>query len=692
MKKILFYTSFLLFFSNGIFAQLDSLILQLESSKKWKDKINAHQDLARYYTRSDTAQVIKHANAMLEIATQEDDILGYCQYHATLSSFYMHTSKYDLAEKELKKGYELTLQLDDPERISSILGNIGVLKYYKNEVDSALYYLDTAYQIKKTLPGVDSSNLATNLNSLAIVSKKLSLYEDAIKYQMEAVSIADAMQDNSMYIITLSALASLYDDMGEPEKAFRNHKIVHEKAIENQDLQSAGVSARNLGLYYEDKEISDSAYHYFVIAYDYFTELGYIRGLAEANISLGDWHYEKQNYDRSIPYFEKAISSAKEIEDDRLLANASKNLGLVYLEKNDFPKAYELINRGLEIYKELDDSFGLPKSYQVLSEYYEKTGDWENAFVNSSKYHVLKDSLNELKLNGEVKKIQVQYETELKDAEIKKQGLIIQNQKSERRFLYSLFLSILGLSLMAALAFFYRNRKNKVLASQNLKLKTAKIEQLVKERKIMAMSSMIDGQESERARIAKDLHDGLGGMLSSVSHRLSHLDKQVQQIENYGAYERTTQIVGEACEEVRRISYNLMPGNLSLEGLGAAVKSLAQELSEVHGIDILTEIVGFENMKDETRSIYIYRIIQEATNNIIKYANASKVQIQLLENEDMLKVMIKDNGIGFDSSKEYMGLGLRSMTSRVEYFKGDIDIQSVIGGGTTIIIYLPKDF
>ena len=690
MKKILFYTCFLLFLSNGIFAQLDSLILQLETSEKWKDKINAHQDLARYYSRSDTAKVMTHINAILEIATQQDDILGFCQYHATLSSFYTHTSKYDLAEKELKKGYDLTLQLNDPERISSILGNIGVLKYYKNEVDSALYYLDTAFQIKKTLPGVDSSNLANNLNSLAIVSSSLSQYEDAIKYQMEAVSIAGAMQDNSTYIIALSALAGLYKDIGEPEKAFKNHKLVYVNALENDDLQSAGVSARNLGLYYEEKENADSSFYYFTKAYNYFTELGYTRGLAEANISLGDWYHDKKNYEKSTSYFVQAISFSENIGDDRLLANASKNLGLVYLEKNNFPEAYKLINRGLELYEKIDNSFGITKSYQVLSSYYEKTGDWKNALVNSNKYHAIKDSLDELTLNEKVKKLQIQYETELKDVKIKKQQLVIQNQKSERRFIISLLLSLLSFSLIVALAFFYRNRKNKLLAAQSLKLKSAQIEQLEKERKITAMSSMIDGQESERARIAKDLHDGLGGLLSSVSHRLSHIDQQVKQTKSYDAYARTSQIVDEACEEVRRISHNLLPGNLRLEGVGPAVKFLGKEIFEIHGLEVITEIKGFANMRDDTKSIYIYRIIQEATNNIIKYANASKIYIRMHEIDDSLDIKIEDNGEGFDTSQQYKGIGLRSMTSRVEHLLGEIEIISAIGKGTIINIRLPK--
>jgi len=204
------------------------------------------------------------------------------------------------------------------------------------------------------------------------------------------------------------------------------------------------------------------------------------------------------------------------------------------------------------------------------------------------------------------------------------------------------------------------------------------------------MNAMIEGQEAERSRIAKDLHDGLGGLLSTVKAHFSNIQSEIQKIEKINVYNRAHEMMDEACDEVRRISHNLIPGALRLEGLGEAVRHLGEETSDAHPFNVDVEIIGFESRMEESKEVFVYRIIQEALNNIIKHADAKKVLIQLSETDTEYHFIIEDDGKGFDPLQIQSGLGLKSIQSRVDFLNGNLDIDTKEGVGTTITWHISK--
>ena len=205
------------------------------------------------------------------------------------------------------------------------------------------------------------------------------------------------------------------------------------------------------------------------------------------------------------------------------------------------------------------------------------------------------------------------------------------------------------------------------------------------------MTSMIEGQEAERIRIAKDLHDGLGALLSTVKVHFSSIQSEIEAIEKMQVYSKAQEMMDLACEEVRRISHNLMPATLRATGLLSALQQIGDQLQEVHGIQTQLEIQGFEGRIDETKEVFIYRIIQEAANNIIKHAAATKVYIQLFQHAESIQLLIEDNGIGFDRADLNSGLGLKSMESRVQHLNGTMEVDSRIQVGTSLHINIPME-
>ena len=204
------------------------------------------------------------------------------------------------------------------------------------------------------------------------------------------------------------------------------------------------------------------------------------------------------------------------------------------------------------------------------------------------------------------------------------------------------------------------------------------------------MSSMIGGQEAERKRIAQDLHDGLGGLLSSVKAQLNLIQHQVDQLASGEMYAKANTLIDTASAELRRIAYNMMPSSLSRLGLEAALEDLSASLENDHHLNVDLQVLGLETRLGETTEIMIYRIVQELCNNVVKHADATRILIQINKTEDEIFLVVEDNGIGMDPETliQSRGIGMKSIESRVKYLNGSMDISGQ-GKGTCVSVHIP---
>lgn len=202
--------------------------------------------------------------------------------------------------------------------------------------------------------------------------------------------------------------------------------------------------------------------------------------------------------------------------------------------------------------------------------------------------------------------------------------------------------------------------------------------------------AVIEATEKERKRVAEDLHDGLGQLLSTAKLNLTAIesDEDTEERKNLNT---SIAILDEACQEVRHISHNMMPGTLIRLGLVSAVKEQARKINESGKILVSISVAGFEDRMDETREIAMYRVIQEILNNAIRYANATDIDIKLEQLADGYLFCIKDNGKGFDPKvlEQSKGIGWRNIRSRVDLLHGNIDLKTAPGKGTVLNIWVP---
>ncbi len=216
-----------------------------------------------------------------------------------------------------------------------------------------------------------------------------------------------------------------------------------------------------------------------------------------------------------------------------------------------------------------------------------------------------------------------------------------------------------------------------------------KIIELEKERKLDAAQSLMKGQEEERSRLSKDLHDGVGGLLSGVKLSMSTMKGNVfLSEENAQSFNNVISQLDQSITELRRVSHNMMPEALIKYGLKEALENYCENLNLSGDINVKLQAYGMEQRMDQNTEIIIYRIIQELLNNIIKHAEAKNVLIQLIRKEAKFTLTVEDDGKGFDVKelKNKTGAGLANIKARTEYLNGTVDIVSKKDEGTSVTI------
>ena len=276
---------------------------------------------------------------------------------------------------------------------------------------------------------------------------------------------------------------------------------------------------------------------------------------------------------------------------------------------------------------------------------------------------------------------ETKYETEKKEIKI----LLQQNQlKQKSTFIYFLSAGVIAMLIISLLI--YRNYRNRQ------KLQQAKIEELETEKQLTATEAVLKGEEQERTRLAKDLHDGLGGMLSGIKFSLSNMKENlIMTPGNAQAFERSIDMLDSSIREMRRVAHSMMPEVLMKYGLDTAVKEYCNEIGRSGVLRINYQSVGMTGVNPEQiTAVTVYRIVQELVNNSIKHAAAKNVLVQLhfSPKEKQLAITVEDDGKGFDTTllKQSTGIGWSNIQNRVEFLKGKLDVNSSIGKGTSVLI------
>ena len=222
-------------------------------------------------------------------------------------------------------------------------------------------------------------------------------------------------------------------------------------------------------------------------------------------------------------------------------------------------------------------------------------------------------------------------------------------------------------------------------------------QQLASQERVLAVQeayikATIESQESERKRVAQDLHDGMGQLISALRMTVSNLPAATGTEEKIKAVEKSEKILNDMHREVRAVAFNLMPQTLIQYGLVPALQEMASRLHESTGVVVKISSFDLQQRLSEVQEISMYRIVQEWINNVLKYAEATKIEVDLVADDDEIRLTIEDNGKGFDPNTLISadGNGWKNIQSRTGLLKGAINIDSTPQRkGSTLMIHFP---
>jgi signal transduction histidine kinase len=218
-----------------------------------------------------------------------------------------------------------------------------------------------------------------------------------------------------------------------------------------------------------------------------------------------------------------------------------------------------------------------------------------------------------------------------------------------------------------------------------------RLSSLIEAQRDAHLKALMQAQNNERKRMARDLHDGLGSLLSSVRLRFNGLQHEVfQEVpEKAHRYSDSLQLLDEAIHELRQISHNMVPVSLSRFGLASALETFVAQVNESGQLDVDLQILGLDARLSEEMEVHVFRICQELVQNVIKHARATKLRIQIILHNDSLNISVEDNGAGMVKDSVSRGFGFSTIQSNVDLFKGTFDIESQPGKGCLVLIDLP---
>lgn len=625
------------------------------------------------YNKPDTARV----NALVRVFTtavfskQQQEVKPYCdeamvasrrlKYAKGIAECYLFNAGFNRAAGNIplaQSYYDSIIDISNESKDSSLRELRaqayrwkGVICYEQEDYYEALPYFFEAlkyfdYDIGKVTVFLysDMSNIYIRLNNL----------DQAALYAAKNVSLTEKSFSKMYQAEAYLSLIDIY--------------------IQKNELQQASFYLDKMKPFIPDPDET-------MIDFGYYADRGRIS-------------YLLKQYDSSYAYYQQAYKYALISKHDMNVVAALYYLSSTSLKLRKPGLAKKYAEQNLELSEKINSKRSTVDALMNLSEYYHQAGNNSKAYDFLQKATALKDSvLSETNIK-QANTLAAIYETGKKQKEI----LRLKDEKemqavsiAKNSTLNKVFIStIIGLLIFVYLA--YRTVKNEQkIAYQKQEIQKQKISELEKDRKLLTAEAMLKGQEEERSRIAKDLHDGLGGMLSGVKLSFNNMKENlVLSPENQNSFERSIAMLDNTITELRKVAHNLMPEVLVKFGLDEALKEFCCYIETSTGIDVIYQQLGEDRKLSPQAEITVYRIVQELVNNALKHAGAKQIIVQFTRNHVKTGVTVEDDGKGFDVNDPALkkGAGLHNIMYRVNYFKGTVDINSQPGKGTSINIEL----
>lgn len=671
-----------------------SLLKLANTSTEVKERIEAYNELAWKFRYKNTGRGLIYADSAIQLSQGAGFSARECTAHSRAGEIQLHRGQLLTAQDHYEKSLSLAESINHP------------------------YFIGRA------------------ANSLSIIHRRLGNSEISIQYGRKASVMFDTPTHRSVLPVALDNLGLAFLSRSSYDSAFYFLNLALESRLPTNDSTQLRESYINLAYLYFVTEDYTRALENNNRALATFESHMDSSLLGKVHENIGNIFYRQGRFDDAEASHLKSLNIRESRNDSIAIANSLHNLGLISEIRGEYEKAINYIRSGLKIYEKRNYRRATLKGYVSLGNLFFDSNAYDEAFENLKKAYELAEELNllsnfpnvalrlaliyeyqgqtedALKYSFEFGKIESESRQAINRAS-RLELSVVEGKSSEaliferhlnsnlkiKNNLLTITLLIVGIifttMLFVSLIAYLKLRQKKVLAEKNERIRHQENEELLKKQELAAFNAMLEGQEKERKRIARDLHDRIGSMLSMVKIHFKSVEDNLEALKsnNKEQYTKANQLLDEACDEVRKVAHDMVSGVLMKFGLVSALKNLCSSVQSTGQLKMELIDFGLDERLDYEYEINIYRIVQELLSNVLKHAEATEMTIQLLKKEETIHMIVEDDGKGFiiESPEFEQGMGLKNIKSRVFKLDGELSIDSGKGAGTTITIDLKLD-
>ncbi|MEA4937610.1 MAG: sensor histidine kinase [Paludibacter sp.] len=537
--------------------------------------------------------------------------------------------------------------------------------------DSARVFLEEARENFLSQFPTDNKMGSEIYNRLGHISTAESLPEKAIEYYIQALKYSTKIDDYSQMCAICTNISYLYGQVGAGNKIKLEYAYkALEYAEKSNDPWALEQAYSTLGNTLQEADSIDKALVYQKKGLELSHLMKSEQKECFAALNIGCTYLSMQKPAIAEAYFNRALLLAKKNDLKRPEAYILSCLSDVYRELKQFAKSSSYISEALQKKDALSNSEQLDLYETALALTVAK-GDIKSFEKQFKAYQEQAAKVQDVSVREKMMELEAKYETEKNEQQIK--------DLAERQKIIIAIASVGTLALIAIVfALFFRIQ----LEKSRKKMAEQEVVKLKQEKLIIATQSVLEGETVERSRLARELHDGLGGMLSVVRLNLKGITLTTS-LENEDAnkFSKALSVLDTSIKELRRVAHHLMPESLQKHGLNVSLTDFCMDIPSVE-----FHYFGNNERFDSKLEILIYRMAHELVNNALNHAEAEHINVQLLQEDDRISLTVQDDGKGFDEKNTGKGMGLENVKNRVASFDGEMNIYSSPEKGTEINI------
>lgn len=573
-----------------------------------------------YHHRYQKEKALTFGQTGLAIAQKAKFTRGSYNIYNQLGVVYDLSGDYALAVQNYMAALERAELMQRPDLIGAVNTNLGLSEWNMGNFERALtHYFKALEQFKKTDRSLNY--IANTYNNIGLLYYDKRDLPKAEEFNNKALAILDSLPDSYELAAAYTNKGNIYSNRDEHDAAiaaYQESYRIHERIGNDYGM---GVALYNIARIYDDEGKYGLALEYALRSLDARTRIGDRTGNAGTYVLLSGLYLELGRVQDGLSALDTAEKMAQSLQSKLLFARLYKNKANFYAKLNQHSKALD----NYKIFKVYDDSLKLEQT------------------------------------DKQVRELEVRFDVAQKDETIAKNKLAILDQKIklQQQTYLAAGLSVL-LLLLVILGLMWRSRyqykQKELLAQERLRERQARIE------------AVISAQEAEKTRFAADLHDGMGQLLTAL--RISLGGEQP---------EKSQSLVEDLYRELRHLAYNIMPQTLVRKGLSDALRELCERIDQTDKAPrVHFNTFGLEQRLPQTHEQLLYRVVQELMTNILKYADASEISLNLVAADGELNIMLEDDGRGFNPMRltQSKGHGWANVQSRLDMLRAEIDVDS----------------